>query len=459
MKMSNPFVPGILCAGLMFSAFPALALNVSDTAGTWRVLNFSTPNQFTVQRDGNGIVTGISEAEHFESSTGSLTVATDGTFSGLVPNPITGSVALGAQGHLVVNAESEDGAQSLTFHINRAGDFMTTCKTSPDGFNDLIVAVRAPATLAPADLAGQWNAVGFQSPHHLVLERNSSNQVINIRGLSSFGTFGGVLGINSDGTLSGDIGGAFTGTVSTAPNGVVNVAISDDEGPENHTLFVNSTKDVMVLLESRFDAYDNYQEIMIFQKAPTNNVTSELEGHWRIVVYNVPRVTQVTDGQGRVTGLSGPNRFETLRQHLVMGYDGFFIAQVGGTATGTMTAGASGMVTVNVESEDGPESFNLQLNGRQDLLSTARAISDGYDLMLFTQSAPMPGPVRDFGMVTMRSAADMTVYWAASTNVGLVMSTNLSSWDPVPGTVGQHSYTVPAAGASAGFYRVSQLAP
>src|SRR4030095_10757104 len=132
--------------------------------------------------------------------------------------------------------------------------------------------------------------------------------------------------------------------------------------------------------------------------------------------------------------------------------DGCCIAQVGGTATATMTAGGSGVVTVNVESEDGPESFNLQLNGRQNLLSTARAIRDGYDLMFCTQSAPMPGRVRDFGMVTMRSAADTTVYWAASTNVGLVMSTNLSSWEPVPGTVGQHSYTVPASGASAGFY-------
>src|SRR5687767_14149867 len=105
MKMSNPFALSILCAGLMFSALSTRALDVSDTAGTWRIINFSTPNRFTLQRDGNGIVTGINEAEHFEASTGSLTVATDGTFSGLVPDPITGSVSLGAQGHLIVNAE------------------------------------------------------------------------------------------------------------------------------------------------------------------------------------------------------------------------------------------------------------------------------------------------------------------------------------------------------------------
>lgn len=454
MKMSNPCISSVFLASLIFSAFSATGLEVSDTAGTWRVINFSMPSRLTLQRDPQGVVTGLMEAENFENSTGSLDVSADGTFSGLVPDPIMGDLALGGQGQLIVNVNGGDGPQTLTFHINRTGDFIVNCRME-EGFNELIVALRAPATLAPSDLAGQWNAVGFASPHRLVLERNSSNQVINIRGLSSFGTLDGVLTINADATLSGNIEGPFTGTVDSAANGIVNLIVNEEEGPQPHALFVNASKDVMALVESRFDTEDNFQEIMIFQKAPTNNVTTDLEGHWRIVTYNAPRVTQITDGQGRVTALSGPNRFEALRQHLVMGYDGFFIAQVGGTATGTMTPAASGLVAVNVESSsDGPESFNLQLNSRQTLLSTARAISDGYDLMLITQSPPASGPARDFGLVV----AGPVIYWAASTNGGLQTSTNLADWQTLSFTIGQHSYAAPPS-ATANFYRVLKTAP
>jgi hypothetical protein len=461
MRTSNFNVGTLLFTGLVLSGFCSRALTVADTAGTWRVLNFSMPRQFTVQRDGQGVVIGINEANNFESSTGSLTVLANGTFSGVVPDPITGTVALGGQGELVVNVnDGGDGPQVLTFHVNSTGDVLATCRSSEND-SELILALRAPAALAPADLAGQWNVIGFKTPHHLVLERNAENQVINIRGLSSFGSFGGALTVNPDATIAGNIGGAFTGNVETAGNGIVTVNINANEGPESHTLFINAAKDVMALIESRFGTDDNQQEIMIFQRAPATNAVADLEGHWRIVTFDAPIVTQVSDLQGRVTGLGGSTSFGAYRQSLVTGYDGFFIARVPDPITGTITPSGLGHITVNTpgSGEDPPESFNFQLNASKTALGSTRSIGDGYELLFLTRSAPMAGSQRDYGLMTRNDGGALTMYWAGSSNSVLQVSTNLTSWQAVPGTTGGHSYTATPGGAGVGLFRVSQPVP
>jgi hypothetical protein len=460
MKTNDLLAKAVILTALLLSGHLAFGLEVGDAAGTWRIINFSMPNRLTVQTDMHRIVTGITEAQHFENSTGTLNVQANGSFSGSVSDPITGTMALGGQGELIINATSQDGPQTLTFHINRSADFITTCETVSEGFSDLILGLRAPATLQTSDLAGQWNATAFQTPHHLVLEKNSSNQVINIRGLGSFGVYGGVMTINTNGSLSGQIENPFTGTIDSAANGLVNVTINGDEGAMPLTLFVNASKDVMVLLDSRYDANDNFQELMIFQKAPTNNVARDLAAQWRIVTFNAPRLTQVTDTFGRVTGLGGSTTFQAARQSLVAGHDGFFTAQVGGVATGTFAPGSSGLVTVNVQSPgEGSETFSFQLNSSQTLLSSSRDIGDGYELLLVTKSAPASGPVRDFGLISVPDAAGMTLNWAATTNGGLQVSTNLTSWQTISNTVGQHSYTVPASGPEMNFYRTVEFTP
>jgi len=453
------WVAGVVCAGLILPGVSASALEVADAAGTWRVINFSMPSRLTVQRDSQGVVTGIDEAQNFERSTGSLTVSSDGTFSGYVPDPISGTVALGGQGELIVNGNGAHGPMSLTFHVNSSGDLMATCGSLSDGFNDLIIALRIPTTLDVSDLAGQWNAVAFKAPHHLVLDRNASNEVINIQGLESFETFGGTLSVATDGTMSGQMGDAFTGTIDSAADGLVNITINNGGGTESHTLFVNASKDVMAILESNYDTNDNRQEIMIFQKAPTNNVTSDLAGQGRIVTYDAPMMTQVKDVQGRVTGLAGSTSFGAFRQKLVAGYDGFFTAQVGATVTGTATPAGSGQVTINVLSGGGPETLSMQLNGSQTLLSSSRSIGEGFELLISTHSAPASGAVRDFGLITLPDVTGMTVYWAAMTNGGLQVSTNLADWQTLSSTVGQHSYTAPAGGGGVNFYRVMQVVP
>ena len=460
MKTNDLLAKTVILTAFILSCHPAPGLEIGDAAGTWRIINFSMPSRLTVQTDMHRIVTGITEAEHFENSTGTLNLQANGSFSGSVPDPISGTIALGGQGELIVNANGQDGPQTLTFHINRTADFMATCKTEPEGFSDLILGLRSPATLQASDLAGRWNATAFNTPYRLVLERNSSNQVINIRGLQSFEVFGGFVNINADGTMSGQMGEPFTGTIDNAANGIVNITVNGGEGAEQHTLFVNASKDVMALLESEYDANNNNQQIMIFQKAPTNNVVADLAAHWRIVTFNAPRLTQVTDTFGRVTGLGGPTTFEVARQSLVAGYDGFFTAQVGGVATGTFAPTSSGLVTANVQSPgEDPETISFQLNSSQALLSSARNIGDGYDLLLLTKSAPAPGPVRDFGLVSIPDAAGMTLNWAATTNGGLQVSTNLTSWQTISNTVGQHSYTVPAAGPTMNFYRTVEFTP
>lgn len=414
-------------------------------AGTWRIINFSMPNRLTVQTDANGILTEIVEAGHFGRSTGTITVQPNGSFSGSAPDPVSGTIALGGQGELLFNANGSGGPQMLTFHINLNADFMVTCKTEAEGFNDLIIGLRSPSSLQASELAGHWNASAFKTPYRLVLEKNSSNQVINIRGLDSFGGFGGTMTINTNGTMSGQIGEAFTGTIDSTANGLVNLTINGGEGPQQLTLFVNASKDIMALLEAHYDTNDNHQEIMIFQKAPTTNMYVNLEDHWRIVTFDAPMLTQVKDSSGRVTGLGGSTSFQALRQSLVAGYDGFFTARVGGTATGTFSPDRAGNVTVNVQSEDGSETFDFRVNRSQSLLASSRSIGDGYELLLVTRSPRTSGPVRDFGLVGKLDAAGLTLRWATTTQGALQVSTNLSTWETITETYMQNYYLDPIA--------------
>jgi len=53
----------------------------------------------------------------------------------------------------------------------------------------------------------------------------------------------------------------------------------------------------------------------------------------------------------------------------------------------------------------------------------------------------------------------MTLHWAATTNGGLQVSTNLTNWQTISNTVGQHSYTVPASGPAMNFHRAVEFTP
>ena len=445
-----------IIAGLLLFTLQVKAFDPGEAAGQWRVLNFSVPAQLTLQRNAQGVVTNIPEATYFEQSTGSLTVLSNGTFSGAVPDPVSGTITGGGQCEVIFQFTGPQ--DPITFHLNRSADFLTTCDNFGGDYNDLIVALRSPTSLTTNDLAGQWNAMALGTPYQLVLNRDSSNRVTSIQGLGNFETYGGTLTINANGTISGNIQGAFTGVVSSASSGVVNFDLGDEEGSFSVSLFVNASKDVMAFVEGDFSAEDNYQQIMIFQKASATNPVSRLAGHWRIMAFDTPELTPQFNGQGQLIGLDGDNNFFAGRGNLVSGYDGFLTAAVDGPATGTLSPATNGLLVANIVTEDGPEALGFQLNTSETLLGSSRYQGDGWEMVLITKSAPVPGPAQNFGLTILPAPNGFILSWAAATNRVLQLSSNLTSWNTLSNTLGQHSYTTGNTN-NAAFFRVFQQMP
>jgi hypothetical protein len=444
---------------LAFSAMPAIALTVADLSGTWNVVNFSMPNRFTLQRNVRGAVTGIDEADQFQSSTGTLTVQSDGTFSGNVPDPITGTVALGGRGQVIMNVNTEDGAQTMTFHVNSTGDFLTTGGSFGGNSQEVIMVLRAPTSATPSEVQGAWNVSSFQTPRRLDLVRNGSNEVINVNGLDGFRTLAGNLNINDDGTASGQVGSPFTATYTIGNNGHVDVVVTTDEGTMPFTLFLNAGKDTMVALSGADSPNDNYQELLVFQRASASTATNELSGLWRVVTYDAPRPSQVKNAEGVLIGLNSDSNFRTSLQRVIVGHDGFFVAYVGDVVTGTLTPRNGGFANVTAQNSEGTENLLFCVSAGKTIMGSAFGDSSSQELLLLTRAAPGTGPTDDFGLITSRSGNGIHLQWAATTNSVLQASSDLLNWETVTNTLAQHEYVDSGTNSAMRYYRIQQPAP
>jgi len=440
-------------------AMPAMALTVTDLSGTWNVVSFSMPGRFTLQRNGRGAVTGINEADEFHSSTGTLTVQSNGTLSGNVPDPISGTVSLGARGQVIMNIDGEDGPQTMTFHVNSTGDFLTTAGSFGGQSQEVIMALRAPTSALPADVQGVWNVSSFQTPRRLDFTRNSSNEIVNVSGLSAFRTLAGNLNINDDGTASGQVGSAFTATYSIGDNGQIDVVVNTEEGTMPLTLFLNAGKDTMVALSGADSANDNYQELLLFQRAPTSTATNELSGLWRVVTYDAPRPTEVKNSEGVLIGLNSDSNFRGSLQRVVVGHDGFFVAYVGNVSTGMLIPADGGFANVAVQNSEGGENLMFCVSAEKTIMGTAFGDTGSQELVLLTRAAPGTGPTDDFGLITSRSVDGVHFQWAATTNSVLQASSDLLNWETLTTTTAQHEYTDPGTNGVVRYYRIQQPTP
>jgi hypothetical protein len=289
--------------------------------------------------------------------------------------------------------------------------------------------------------------------------KNLSGDVIGIDGLSSFRSYSGTLTINADGTLSGMTEGPFSGRVLGLAGGTVNVSIATNEETNSHGLFINAGKDTMVMVHGAFGADHNYQELMLFQKAPANSAVADLSGFWRIATFDAPRVTEHTNPEGLLVGLSGLDGFGATRHSLISGYDGFFTGQVGNTIRGTLTLGGHGQVTANVLTPDGTETLGFHVNASHGVLVSSALSESGQELILMTHAPVRAGPFRDFGMIASRVSGGISIEWAAQTNSVLESSTNLQDWEALSDTLGTHVLVETFTPTKPKFYRVSQPVP
>jgi hypothetical protein len=419
-----PFVSRLLLPTAVFACITASApaQTLSLLEGTWNHFTFSVPSQLSLPGPGNK-VTHIPERDVFSIESGQIVVQANGTFTG---DP-SGSFTVGKQGQVIARIGGEP---DLTLLVNAAHDFLVTANV--DGqFQDLTLAVRAPATLTTADLAGDWNIVAFDTPKELIQTIGTNGYVSDVQPLDHFELFTGTATLTAGGTVSGTLDGAFSGTFSVGANGQVTANVDD----EIATLFVNAGKDVMVRVFEEPDS--NYQEVQLFTRVPASVTLAELQGVWKLAYFDTPnQLTLSKDGQGDVTNIFEKDHFVSARQSLTLGHNGFFTGQFDTPSVGTISLGAQGAVTATVTNNDGEEeTVHLKLSANKEVMTGVLSDSFAQEIIVLTKAPLVSGP-QDFGLLIHRGK----VYWAPGAARKLQRSTDLVNWPDVPDSTGTHTY-------------------
>ncbi len=426
------------------TACPATAQTLTDLSGIWRIVGFSVPSQLTLIRTNQcpvpRKVIKKKKKDRFELGNGMLSVNSQGAFSGTFEgHPTSGAFSIAGQGRVVVHP---DGEIPLNFSINSSLDFMAsvTSETSQD-FQDLTLLTKAPASIAPSEVAGDWHILSMNTPDRLTLV-TTNGFVRDIPERSHFETGSGTLTLNTNGTLSGFMDNAFTGAYSLGANGEVSVTVTNlEEEVFSVTLFINAGKNIMIAGEP--DAESGYQEVLIFTKAPVSATIADLKGHWHIAAFGVPnQLTLSKDGDGDVVDIFEKTRFEFEEGSLMAGHNGFFTSQFEGSSTGNFSLGSPGVVTVTETDEEGQESFSMRVNAARDVIVGVTADSFNQELFILTKSPPSTNSAQNLGFVMFPSQTNLVFNWASDVTRKLQCSTNLLDWDDVPGTLATNAHEV-----------------
>lgn len=144
---------------MVFQRAPLSAAGTS-LAGSWNVAQFDTPNRLTWDPN-----TGLQGGSEFSAVAGTMVTRADGTFVANVNGPATGRYTVGDDGQVLVslNGQSETNVLSL----NAGKDFMVLGNggsRSQGDSQEVMLFVRAPASVTKADLAGIWNGTAFRTP-------------------------------------------------------------------------------------------------------------------------------------------------------------------------------------------------------------------------------------------------------------------------------------------------------
>jgi hypothetical protein len=242
---------------------PALVA-AADLAGVWNLIQFQTPA--VVANDNSS---GLQGGDSFGVSTGSMTIKSTGAASGNLGSAFTGTFTVGANGALPTTIKSSGGTMAITFYLNAGKDIMTEVDSQNDTNNneqETVTALRAPAAVVLADLAGSWNMIQFQTP--ATITNDTSN---GLQGGDSFGVTSGNMTVAANGSITGNLGVPFTGTFSLGTKGVIHAnIIPTGNSAQKFTFYLNAAKDTMIEVDSQLDANNNQQEMVIAHKQPAN---------------------------------------------------------------------------------------------------------------------------------------------------------------------------------------------
>ena len=252
------------------------AMTSAELAGTWKLVSFGTPRYLVLHRSTNfsdpgrpieGIVN-IEGREEFRTGGGTMAVAADGSFSLVFgPDNMTGTAAPGANGLLTVTIPmSPNPSMVLSFYVNASKNVMAAVHTEQN-YQELIVAVKLPATQADSESQGLWRVGSLETPRTVTLPTNGLGLVRDILEREDFYVSGEQFHIGHTGMFTTPANRGL-GRASVLSPGAVQVAGTNDAGQTFlSTFWCNSSKDFLIGTHA-----ETSQEINLVARAPAENL-------------------------------------------------------------------------------------------------------------------------------------------------------------------------------------------
>jgi hypothetical protein len=335
----------------------------------------------------------------------------------------------------------------------------------------LELLLKAPGTLAKADLAGTWKLVTIGTPRSLqfLWITNTTDPTHPVRGITEvegrneFDSGTGTMTVAADGSFSLVFGvQVMAGNATPGVNGSLVVSILMPPEPTmNLTFYVNQSKDVMAAVH----AEPNYQEMIVAVKMPASQAVDSLQGLWRNESLATPAQLTLNTIEGMLVGIPEANRFSVHQEQVCAGKNGVMTVPLD-QSTGTFAVLSPGTVQVSGTSAMGEAWTQVLACNAGGNFMIANSVTDQNELMLIVRA-----PSEEFshevsqGVYVMKgeygliSGAGKTVYWAPAPDRELVRSTDLKNWSAVPGTAGQSQFKPDLSGAGNYFYQVRRVNP
>jgi len=425
-------------------AITSHAQTVADLAGTWHGFGYNTPGPLTLTKNGQNLVTDISPLiETFGFDDNTIAIAANGTFTGSA----SGSIVMPNTGTAVATTTPDNDV--TTFHINRSNDVMVAVKATSGGSQNMVILLKAPTSVTTAEVVGTWSVFSFTVPGIITLDRADGGfpgVVTSVQGADLFKVRSGSMTVNGVGNITGSLEGPFTGQVQGYDSGTghLNVSITPSgESTFTLPLYINQSKDVMMVVQGATSPDDNHQEINVFVRAPASTPgTGNFKGYWRLSLFDTPSVlTPVTDGNGHLTELNNRDAFEVSdTQDFTIGNDTFFTGHFDTPVIGNISVAAPNALTVTgTHADNSSDGATLYVNAGLNFLVAVQTGGFNQELIFGIRAPQGNNTTKPLGLMMFKGKA----YWAADTTRKLQTTgdVTLGGWADVTGTTAAHTFT------------------
>jgi hypothetical protein len=245
------------------------SLATNDLTGNWRMIALVTPQtlvqSFLPSANGN-VLSDLAGLDNesvqttplSQMGTGDMTFNPDGTVTGSIGDPFSGTYSLGAGGECDLNITPSGGvAFTLTAFMNAGKDtLITLLKEDANNRQQVVLLTKAPTNAVIADLQGAWKVTTLGTPDQIYLTRNANDFVTAFDTSDQFDLEQQAFTAGNDGFLTGVFDGQSSiGDLTVSTDGIVTVTFTNLTGQvESHTGQLNAAKDCLALVED-----DGYQ--------------------------------------------------------------------------------------------------------------------------------------------------------------------------------------------------------